>query len=127
MEASVFEQKHIAVAERERLGFRLFADAITGESDRLADQGTESRSHGSEALLGIGLAFGAAQVAGEDDFGTFFDQELDGRQGLLDAGGVGDDHLPVFLFERHIEIDAHKDAFSGEVEVTNGLLGHGIF
>jgi hypothetical protein len=126
VEAGVFEQKHVAIAERERLGLRLVADAIAGKGHRLADQGAERRSDGREGLLRITLAFRTAQVARQDDFGPFFDQELDRRQRLLDAGGVGDDHLAVFFFKRDVEVHAHKNAFSGEVEVTNGLLGHGF-
>jgi hypothetical protein len=81
---------------------------------------------GARLCFGSGLPFGTAEMAGEDDFGALFDQELDGRQRLLNARGVRDHHLAVFLIERHVEIDAHKDAFSGKVEVTNGLLGHGF-
>jgi hypothetical protein len=72
VETGVFEQQHIAVAKRERLGLRLFADAVAGKGHRLADQGAESRSDRREGLLRITLALRTTEVAGEDDAGTLF-------------------------------------------------------
>lgn len=63
-------------------------------------------------------------MAAEDDFGTCSDEGVEGGEGFADAGFVRDDHGAIFFFEGDIEIDADEDAFSGEVEVTNGFLGH---
>src|SRR5205823_2367139 len=66
------------------------------------------------------------EVRAENHLRAFSDEILDRRQRLLDARVVGDDHVPILLVERHVEIHAHEAALPGHVNVANAFLGHKI-
>ena len=68
---------------------------------------------GTQTLFRIDLPLRTAEVAAQNDLRALSDQLLQRRQGLLDAGGIGDDHGPVLLLQRHIEVHAHEAAFAG--------------
>jgi hypothetical protein len=51
-------------------------------------------------------------MGAKDDFGSSGDEGLDGRQGLLDTGVIGDDHGSVLPLQWHVEVYAHKAALS---------------
>jgi hypothetical protein len=60
--ANIFEQQDAAVRKRAAFGFGLGADAIGSEGHRRSDQLSQSRGGRFETVLGIGFAFGTAQV-----------------------------------------------------------------
>ena len=123
--AGVFEEEDVAGGECCGHGFGFGADAVIGEGDGIADHGGEGWGDRGEGLFGVAGAFGAAEVAAEDDFGAGGGEGVDGGEGFADAGIVRDDHGAVFIVEGDVEVDAHQHAFSGEIEVANGLFGHG--
>src|SRR5580765_5217562 len=78
--------------------------AVVDEFD-LATEDLASRFGGGlEAKLGVGLAVGAAEVAGDDYFAVVVEQILNGRLSGLDAVSIG--NLPVV--HGHIPIEAGK-------------------
>ena len=119
-EAEVLEQEGLA-------GFELFghlggygADAVGREGDifsgaeHVVEEGAQGIDQRAETEAIDRLAFGAAEVRGEDDFGLVAEAVLDGRDGLDDAGVVEDDAI----FQRDVEVDAEEYALVGQVEVT---------
>src|SRR5260370_25683623 len=69
----------------------------------------------------MGLAFGPAQVRGEDEAGSVTQSVLDAGQGFADARVVHD----AAVVERDVEVDAHEKAMIVQREIANGKLGHG--
>ena len=60
----------------------------------------------------------------EDDARGFFNQQLECRQGLVDAGDIGDDHLALFFLERHVVIHAHQHALAPNFQIVDRQLRH---
>ena len=56
----------------------------------------------------------------EDRLAAGFRNVVDGRQGRLNAGVVGD----LSVFHREIEIDANEDAFPRKICVVERLESH---
>ena len=117
VEAEVFKQEGLAGLEvAGELGGDL-SDAIGGEGDVLVvaddvvEECAEAVDDGAEAHALDGLAFGTAQVRGEDDLGLVAEGVLDGGDGLADARVVGDDAV----FEGNVEVDTDEDAFVFEI------------
>ena len=50
-------------------------------------------------------------------------QVVDRRQALAHARVVGDADVAVLLLDRDVEIDAHEDAFAGDLEIADGEFG----
>src|SRR5260370_22440869 len=80
------------------------AEDVVEQAAKVGDEGAEA--HGVD-----GLAFGAAEVGAENDFGLVAEGVLDGGEGFADAGVVGDDAV----LEGDVEVDADEDALVGEV------------
>jgi hypothetical protein len=112
MEANVFEQRHSAVAQVRTNFLGWLANAVTGESHRLADQFFQLRRHRTQRIFLHRFALGPAEMRHEDDSRAMFTQIIDGRQSLADARVVRDYLLPVAFFKRHVEVHAHQDAFT---------------
>jgi hypothetical protein len=124
--AEVFEQGDFAILEFRGGFLGDFADAIGDELDRDADEDGEGRDYRGEALLGVALALGTAQVRAEEDARAVLDQVVDRRDGFLDALVVGDDLDAVLFLEGHVVIDTDEDAFALEFKVADGDFGHKI-
>ena len=60
-------------------------------------------------------------MGAKDDLRAFFDEGFDGRQGLLDAGGIRDDHLAVFLLQGNDYILNFTDEMRGKVGLSGGV------
>lgn len=60
-------------------------------------------------------------MGAEDEFRAVGEEVLDGFDGSLDAGVIGDDAV----FERDVEVDTHEDFLVVNVEIADGELGHG--
>ncbi len=109
VEAQVLQQQHLAILELVRQLAREIADAIRRKShihllaDSVIEHDAEPVHDRPQAVFGIWLALGAAEVRAEDDLAAVAEHELDGRQRLADAGIVED--FGAILRERHIEID----------------------
>ena len=83
------------------------------------------RRDGAQRHRRFALAFGPAQVRGEDQLGRPCSiSSSQRRQGFLDARVIGDDHLAVLLFERDVVIHAHEHAFAVHVQVSNREFCH---
>jgi hypothetical protein len=126
VEAEVFEQEWLAGFE---VGGHLagdLADAVRGEgyvfvvAEDVVEEGAEVVDEGAKAHGLDGLAFRAAEVGAENDFGFVAEGVLDGGEGLADAGVVGDDAV----FEGDVEVDADEYALVGEIQIANGELWH---
>ncbi len=89
MEAEILQQPDITVGElgHHRLGRR--ADAIGGESDRLAAQrGLQRRRERRQGQFRRGLSVGPAEMGHDDDPRTGTAQLMDRRCQPVDAGRV---------------------------------------
>jgi len=140
VEAGVFE--HQDAAGRKGVDFGFLAEAGIGEFNRFGDFFGEIFGDGLHAVFsgdifihieGFSVFFGLflgffrifrriAEVAHQNEgFGTLF-------QDIGDGGDGGEDPRIVLdhaVFHRHIEIDAHDDAFAFEGNIFN-CLDHGI-
>ena len=63
-------------------------------------------------------------MRGEDKFCALLNKQPQSRQSLNDARGIGDDHLAILFFERHVVIDPHEHAFASNVEISDRQLWH---
>ena len=63
-------------------------------------------------------------MRGEDEARSLVHEQFERRQGFLDAGHIVDDHPSILLLDRHIVIDADKNAFSSHVQVFDRQLRH---
>ena len=129
VEAQVLEQQRLALFQLggDFFGFR--ANALGTEANVLAarqlliEQHAQPLGHRLQAHLGIGLAFGPAQMRSQNQARSMAQSIFDGGQSFADARVVHD--APVF--ERHVEVNAHEDPVAIERKITNGKLGHGWF
>ena len=124
VEAQVFEQHDFTGLQRGAGGFDFRTDAIAEELDRLAEQAGEFLGDRLEREPLGALTVRPAKMAGEHHGAALFQDVLNGRQRRGDAGGVGD--FTGLLVLRDIEIDAHKDAFAGDIDVAKRKLGHDL-
>ena len=124
LESHVLKDQDLPVLQRGDGGLGLLADGLIHEGHRATDHLAELRGHRGQAHRGLPLAVRTAEVGRQDDAGPLGDQQLQGREGLLDAGGVVDHHHPVLLLHRDVVIDAHQDAFAGDVQVADRKFGH---
>ena len=124
MEAQIFENRDVAVVQaRDRVG-GLGSDAILGEGNRSADDFGQRVGDGLERHFRVGLALGPAEVGEYDDAGPFLGEFKDGRRGAFKARQVGD----ASVLHRHVQIGAHQNALSPDIEVVDSLegFGHGL-
>ncbi|MNI54737.1 hypothetical protein D3C73_1096480 [compost metagenome] len=123
VEADVLEQQYAAGVEigDHRLGF--VAHAVVGEAHGAVQQQLQRLDHGAQAHRRHALALGPVEVGQQHHLGAGFAQAVDGRQGRLQPGVVGD--VPVL--HRHVEVHANQGGLAGQVgNVVEGAEGHGI-
>lgn len=107
VEAQVLEENDLTTGGLVDGLLGLGADAVLGEEDGLAQQLLELGDDGLQAVLGVDLAVGTAQVGHEDNgLGAILNGVLDGGQGTDDTLVVGDFLLVV---ERDVEVDLWRD------------------
>ena len=106
----VFEKEDFPVLHCGDGGLGFLTDAVFDEVNGSIDQLAETDRDGFERVFRIRRGLGAPEVGHEDDLRPGLDEVFDRRDGRGDAGVVGDLELVV---ERHVEIDAHEDAFAG--------------
>ena len=94
---------------------RFDPDAVVRPLHARADELRQLRTHRLQRVLFVGLAFGTAEVTGEDDGGIALTQELQCRKRLLDARRIGDGRP----FQRDVVIDAVENAAAVDVELID--------
>ena len=124
--ADVLQQQNVAGLQDFHRLLHLLADAIVHECHGTIDQVGQFLGHRPQRHGGLALAVGTAEVGREDDAGAFLDQQVQGGQGLPDAGEVVDDHPAILLFHRHVVIDAHEHAFAAYIQIVDSPLRHSI-
>lgn len=103
VETQVLEQNNLAPGGVVDGLFSLGTNTVLGEDDVLSKKLPKFRNNGLQAVLGVGLAVGAAEVGHEHDgLGAIVDSILDGREGTDDTLVVGN---VVALVEGDVEID----------------------
>jgi hypothetical protein len=105
VEAQVLEKNDLAAGGLVDGLLDFLADAVLSEDDFAAEQLLELWDNRLQAVLGVGLAVGTAEVGHEDDsLGALFNGILDGGQSTDDTLGVGDGGV-VLLVEGDIEVN----------------------
>ena len=103
VETKVLQQDHLTVARGVDRVLDLLADAVLGEDDGLAQQLLELGLDRLQAVLGVDLAVGTAEVRHEDDrLGAILNGVLDGGESSNDTLVVGDVLVGV---KRDVEVD----------------------
>jgi hypothetical protein len=75
---------------------------VIDESHRFVNELCKPRGNGSQGILGVWSALGAAQVASHDNLRSSTPQNLESREKSPDASVIGD----CAVFEGNIGIDA---------------------
>ena len=92
MEAEIFQEQNLAGLELAGKFRGNVTNAVGGkadidvEADVVVEQFAKAVDDGAQGILGVGLAFGAAEVRREDDLGVVADGVLDGREGWRGCG-----------------------------------------
>ncbi len=120
VEARVFEDQDVATGELLDGLIGHGADAVFGEGNRLVENFGEGGGHRAEGKGRVGFAFGAVEMAADDDFGAFVREFADGGGEALDAGEVGD----FAVLDRDVEVGADQHAQAGDGDVVEGLGCH---
>lgn len=103
MEPQVLQQDDLTVVRLVDSLLDFLAHTVVGENDALSEQLLELGHDGLQAVLGVGLAIGTAQMRHQDHgFGAGLDGMLDGGEGADDALVVSDFGIGV---EGNVEID----------------------
>jgi hypothetical protein len=95
--------------------------------DGATEQRVQSFSNRLQAVLGIvgGIfPFWTTQVTHQDHATAAIQRRLDRRQGFGDASVVG--NLQAII-QRDIEVATHQHGFTGNIDISNRLLGHDTF
>src|ERR1019366_6669421 len=126
VEAQVFEQQRLAFFEFERYFFGFRPDTVGAEAHVFSarqffiEQHAQTLGHRLQAQLGIGVAFGTAEVRRQDQARAVTQSVLDAGQGFANARVV---HDPAVV-ERDVEVHTHEDAVIVERKIANGKLRH---
>lgn len=103
MEAEVLKKNDLTTSGLVDGLLDLLANAVLGEDDAAAQELLQLRNHRLQAVLGVLLAVGTAQVGHENDgLGAIVEGVLDGGEGTDDTLVVGDVLVTV---ERDVEVD----------------------
>jgi hypothetical protein len=117
--AHVLQQRDLAVGQGRHGGLRGLADDVAGQLHVDAEQLAEAGGDGSQRVLGVDLALGAAEVGHDDDAGAGVAQRGQRRERGADAAVVGDVLLSV---QRDVEVAADEDPLAREIaEICNRL------
>ena len=113
MEAGVFETQNVAGLHGGDRALGRLADAVVGEFHRALDDARDLGGDRLERLFRV-APLRPAEMREQDDLAALVGDFGDRRRRALDAGGVGDDAV----LHRHVEVDAHQDAFALHVDVV---------
>ena len=121
MEAEVFEQERLALFQLAGHFFGFYSDTIGAEAHVFAageffvEQHAEAFGYRLQAHLGIGFAFRAAKMGGENQARTMPQGVFDSGQGLANASVV---HDPAIV-EGNVEIHAHENSVVVERKIAD--------
>ena len=118
--ADILQEQDAAVRHRGGGFLDCLANAVLDEADGLAQFRRKIGGDRLEAELRLPFPLGTSKMAAENDPGPLLLEMLDRGQRGFDPAVVGDSTA----FERHVEVAAHEDAFTGEVNVLNRFRGH---
>lgn len=108
METEVLKQNDLATGSLVHGLLSLGTNAVVDESDVLAEKLLKHGNNGLQAVLGVDLAIGAAEVRHEHNgLGTVVDGILDGGQGTNDTLRVGN---VLVIIEGNIEVNLFQSA-----------------
>ena len=111
VEADVFENGHIAVAEAFDRLLGALANGVRRKRDRRLEKLAQSIHGGLEGELGIRRALGTAEVSGHNDTRALLAKSVDGRQRSTNTAIIRDGRA----VERNVEIGAYENALAGEI------------
>ena len=115
VKAAVFEHDDVASGNG-----RGFVKVVFDERHVFAEQVAKVGGDGREAEGFVVFAFGRTAEVRHDHHGTAVVEDVaDGRQRCLDAGVAGD----FAVFERHVEVKTHQDAFAVYVDFAKFFHG----
>ena len=115
LKTGVLQQQNIAIAHIGDGGSSIIPDQVIDKINGLAEQVSERLRHRLQRQTGDAATLGATEMRQQDYFRAGFAQEINGRQGRLQTGIVGDDPI----LHRHVEIDAHEHALAGQFSVLD--------
>jgi hypothetical protein len=122
LEPQVLQQQRLPRAQGGGLGLHLGTGDPVGQGEVEALV-LEPGGHRRQAEFRLeALALGPAQVGAEHHRRPALEQVVQGRQGLPDAGGVGD--APAL--EGHVEVRPEEHPVAFDVDVAKGLEAHGL-
>lgn len=111
VETQVLKQNDLAIGSLVHGLLSLGANAVLSEGDALAEKLLKHGNNGLQAVLGVDLAIGAAEVGHEDNgLSTVVDSILDGGQSTDDTLGVGN---VLVLIEGDIEVNLFQSSVRG--------------
>src|SRR5262249_53864897 len=61
---------------------------------------------------------------GQDQLPAPLDEQAEGRKCFHNAGRIGDDHLTVFFFQRHVVVHAQEHTFAVDIQIFNSQFCH---
>jgi hypothetical protein len=103
VETQVLEENNLATGGLVNGLLSLSTDTVISEDDALAEKLLEHGHNGLQAVLGVDLAVGAAEVGHEHNgLGAVVDGILNSGEGTDDTLGVGD---VLVLIEGDVEVD----------------------
>ena len=116
VKAAVFQHDDVASSNG-----RGFVKVVFDERHVFAEQVAKVGGDGREAEGFVVFAFGRTAEVRHDHHGAAVVEDVaDGRQRCLDAGVAGD----FAVFERHVEVKTHQDAFAVYVDFTEFSHGY---
>ena len=124
VKTQVLEQRDVARTKTGHNLFRIRANAVVTEDNRMIDEIVKFHAHRPERIFRRRFSLRTAKVRHQNCFRALFSQIFDRRQTFTNARVIGDDHFAIAFFQRHIEIDPHQHAFIAHVEIANGQFGH---
>src|SRR4030095_6572318 len=123
MKSEIFEEQNVAARYRRRHSLNLWSNAVGSYLHPATQQSSKSFSHRLQTVLWVRFAFGPTEVRTNNRCRAGCKHVSDGRQSGNDAGVVTD----LAFLQRHIQIRAYQDTFTGNLHVGNCLLVHAAF
>ncbi len=123
VEACVLKHQNVAILHGGDGLLGLRSDAVGGEGDRLAENGSDRRHHRLQRVFGVRSVLGPAEMGKQDGPAALLGHFADGRGAGTDTRVVSD------LAIRHgdVEVDADEDALALQINTVEGTKrAHGF-
>ncbi len=122
VEASVLQHHDFARLQLFCQCFHFGADGVGRHLDGNPQMRRQNVRGSAQAELWVGTAFRSSQMAHQKQRGALVQHILDSRQGGFDALVIGD----LAILHGHVEIHAHQDALTFEIDISYSFLVHGM-